>query len=465
MRKLLFPPTVPNSLPAFDSKETLRYYFKPSVTNSMSQIKHLQMVIVKLDTNKSILKGDNYPFEILFKNKSEIKEDSDRGFWYVDIPASIFPTPDVPYKIQIRLGETDIVGKNTSQLGEVLKDLNSMSEWSIVTMVMPITAPDFGIQSFEEGSENTVSSNGYEFNGFYRTKDSFSGETLMSYRYNLYLGSAEEDKKTWTFLYSSGEKFIGAHEQINMSYVFPLALEEGGEFVVTLTIKTKNLYTKTKKYTVHVLSNPALEMFNAINVVPNQEKGQMDISIKAKQILLKPTEGTTIEYIPDEPNHETYPQLKGTHAKIKGSVYDKGDFYLDAKNGVWICQLKAFFPTLKESLKQIIDNPTVEIRKNVIYMSDSDYFIKIKIGAMKVNLAYPTSRNLSPAPEWEYRFVVRKEVLRMERGKEHVILAQNKIIRKKSINPKQEYYFFIKEEQGSMNVDIKETYISSNEKI
>lgn len=465
MRKLLFPPIVPNSLPAFNQADSLRYYFKPSVVNTIKQIKHVQMTIVKLDTNKSILSTNDYPFDIIFMSSQQIKEDSARGFWYVEVPASIFPASDVPYKIQIRMGEADISGKSSAELGEVLKDLNAMSEWSIVTMVMPITPPSFGIQSFEEGEENRIPSNGHVFTGYYEPKDSLKKEVLTSYKYNIYLGSTSEDKSTWKLLSTSGEKFIGTNEKINMDYISPIALEQGGEFVVTLSIKTKNLYTKTKIYSVRSLANPALEMFNAILVSPNQEKAQMDVSIKAKQILLKPTPGTKVEYIVDEPNHETYPLLKGTHAKITGSVYDHGDFYLDSQDGVWICQFKSFFPNIKNSLKEIAKEPTIEIRKNVIYASDSEYFIKIKVGAMKINLAYPTTGNPSPAPEWEYRFVIRKEVLVSNRGKETVVLAQNKVVRKKNINPKQEYYFYIKEERGLMQVDIKETYLSTNSKI
>lgn len=114
MRKLLFPPIVPNSLPAFDKNQKLRYYFKPSIANSMSEIKHLQMSIVRLDTNGSILTDTNsYPYDVLFKKSSEIKEDTSKGFWYVDVPASIFPDSDTAYKVQIRLGETDISGMTT----------------------------------------------------------------------------------------------------------------------------------------------------------------------------------------------------------------------------------------------------------------------------------------------------------------------------------------------------------------
>ena len=465
MRKLLFPPIVPNSLPAFNKTESLKYYFKPSVVNNISQIQHLQMTIVRLDTNRSILNSNTYPFDIIFKNKSEIKEDSQKGFWYVESPASIFPSSDVPYKVQIRLGEEDINGMTSAQLGAVLKELNKMSEWSIVTMVLPVTIPDFGIESFTENSENRVVSTGHVFSGYYEPKDASKQETLSSFRYSLYTGEVS-DKSTWKLLSTSGDKLIGATDKVNLDYTFPVELKENGRFIVTMTVKSKNLYTKTKIYPIYSAAYPVLEMFNSIDVVPSSEEAQMDITIRAKQILMKSSSKSQLEYIKDEPGNSSYPNLTATHVKINGSVVSNNDMVLNSKDGKWICQFKAFFPSVKNSLAEIINNPTVEISQSTLVDNESEYFTKIKVGCMKVNLAYPISGKLNPSPEWEYRFIVRKEVLVKQNGVEQIILAQNKtVINSGSINPKQEFYFYIKENNGSMEVDVKKTYLSTNSKI
>ncbi len=465
MRKLLFPPIVPNSLPAFDKAKALRYYFKPSITNTIAQIKHLQMTIVRLDTNRSVLNSNTYPFDIIFKQKSEINEDTSKGFWYVDIDASIFPSADVPYKVQIRLGETDITGMTSAQLGAVTKELDKMSEWSIVTMVMPITVPEFGIQSFTEDVENRVVSTGHVFSGFYDPKDPNRQEVLNSYRYNIYTGTPS-NKSTWKLLSSSGDRFVGATDKINLDYTFPIELKENGRFILTMTVKSKNLYTETKVYQVYSAAYPVLEMFNSIDVIPNEEDAQMDITIRAKQILMKKEGGTLIEYINDEPGKEEYPNLTATHAKINGSLVSNNDIMLYSKGGKWVCQFKAFFPEVRESLKDIADNPMIEISQRTTLEEESEYFTRIKVGCMRANLAYPISSNKNPAPEWEYRFIVRKEVLIKKDGNEEVVLVQNKVIKNSgAINPKQEYYFFIKEDKGSMIVDVQKTYLSTNSKI
>ena len=120
------------------------------------------------------------------------------------------------------------------------------------------------------------------------------------------------------------------------------------------------------------------------------------------------------------------------------------------------------FPKYRKSLAEIVATPNIEISQ-ANQTGDNGLITKIKVGCMRINLAYPTTANPSPTAEWEYRFVVRKEVVVNSNGKEEVILAQNKVIRHSGfINSKHEYYFYIKEDIGSLYVDVKKTYLSTD---
>ncbi|MEG0775831.1 hypothetical protein, partial [Clostridium sp.] len=426
--KLLFPPIVPNSLPAFDKTKVLRYYFKPSSQNTMTQIKHLQMTIVRFDTNRTILNKNTYPFGIIFKKRNEIFEDTAKGYFYVDIPASLFPLSDSAYKIQIRVGEEDITQHNTNEkLGTWLKNpntLNKLSEWSIVTYAMPITIPSFGIQGFSTTERNNVFSTGYVFTGFYEPKDQLKKEVLSSYVYNLYTFVNKGDKNTWKLVESSGPKFAGIGNELNMEYSFSRELIEETSYIVTLSVQTKNLYTSTHQYEVHSTTYPVIELFNSIDINPNSEDASMDITIRAKQLLLKPTPGTTVEYVRDEPNVESYPNIKGTHAIIKGSVEEDRNLLLTAIDGKWVCQAKVMFSNIYENLRELYANPMILIEDDMTNLSESDYFSRIKIGAMRINLAYPITGNLNPSPIWEYRIIIRKEILSKNNSQEVVIASQ-----------------------------------------
>lgn len=466
MRKLLFPPIVPNSLPAFDKTANLRYYFKPSSANSMNQIQHVQMTIVKLDTNRTILDRNTYPYDVIFFSKSQIQYDESKNFYYVEVPNSIFPTSDLAYKVQIRLGEQDVAGKNVAELGAILKQLDSLSEWSIVSIVMPITAPDFGIQSFDTSQVNKVFSTGQVFSGYYTIMDALKKEILTSYKYNLYSFTSFDDKSTWKLLSSSGDKFIKTGDSVNMNFSFPVELIEKKEFIVVLSIKTKNLYTASKVYKIRSEAYPVLELFNSLDVEPNAEKAEMDITVRSKQILMKRYRGTTIKYIKDEPGNSQYPNLAATHAKINGTVYNNSDITASTIEGKWVCQGKLMFTQIKNSLKEIILSPTIELIQKPSFETESGYFIRVKIGCMKINLAYPTSGNLNPREQWEYRFIARKEAVIRVNNREIKIGDQTKIIKSSEpINPKQEYYFLVEEDNGSMNFNIQKTYLSSNQEI
>lgn len=465
--KTLFPPIVPSKLPAFDSTNSFRYFFKQSSANTMSQIEHLQMTLVRMDTNRSVLNPKEYPLDIIFKNKSEFSFDDKTGYYYIDINSNIFPEADAVYKVQIRFGEDNISSINKPEdLGSWLRDpktLNRLSEWSIVTYAMPIKKPDFGVQSFELNKINKIDSTGYVFTGYYEAKDKNKAENLVSYVFNLYSYVSKNDKRTWKLLSSSGEKKIGVYEKINISHLFSHELLENTKYLVSLSIKTKNLYTETKVYEVATDLYPVIEMFNTIDIEPNIEEAKMDIIVRARQVLLKPGKGTSVQFIVDEPGHEVEPNIQGTHAIINGSVYNSEDFIMSASGGVWICQFKAMFKDVWNSADDAISNAIIVLEDYAPYTDWSDYLTRVSVGAMKIDLAYPTSGNLNPSPEYEYRFVVRKEIMAKSNGVLKTILTQNKIIRQPLIEKQQEYYFYIKESNGLLEVDIKKTYKSKKE--
>ena len=81
--KTIYPPIVPNYLPAFDGvSEDLKFYFKPSMANSYDEIVSIQVSIVKMDTNRTVLNANEYPFDIMFISKSQIAYDDVKKYYY-----------------------------------------------------------------------------------------------------------------------------------------------------------------------------------------------------------------------------------------------------------------------------------------------------------------------------------------------------------------------------------------------
>lgn len=470
--KTIYPPIVPNLLPAFDgNSEDLKFYFKPSIANSFNQVESLQVSIVRMDTNRTVLNSNDYPYGMMFIPKENVAYDESKKYYYFTINKSIFTQLDTAYKIQIRIASTEASARpsdvKSPTMGQWLKDnLDFFSEWSIVTVAMPITAPDFGIQGLSETSITGINSSGYNFIGYYEPKDPTKSERLTFYQINLYTYTDFNNKNTWKLYSTGGDRTIGAYEKINISQVFDKDLLQSHNYVVTLTVRTKNLYAKTKSYRIEG-GYPILELFNTINTKPDRDEGKMEIVVNAKQILMKPNVGSSVSYISNDPDMQYYPYLKASHAIIEGTINSNDNFYMYSESDKWVIQTKVKIPAVNTDIKSVYDNPFIVVKYNAKNYNDMEYYTRIKFCAFKIDLnggyyLMDSQGNIAQQEsDWEYRIITRKEVVTKIDGKEKVVLGQNKIFRtKEAIVPQQEYYMFLKENQGLMEFVVQKTYKS-----
>lgn len=234
---------------------------------------------------------------------------------------------------------------------------------------------------------------------------------------------------------------------------------------MALSIRTKNLFTKTKYYKI-AAEYPILELFNTISAEDNKDEGLIELTINAKQILMYPTKDTTVEYIADDPAMSTQPYLTASHAIIKGSIYTNKNFTMISDNGKCIIQTKVKIDKVHTEINKVYDNPFVCVKYNTEKYGDVEYSTRIKLCALKVDLngGYTlmdaSGRITNQPPDYEYRIIARKEIVSRTGLTENVILSQNRIYRtKEEIVPQQEYYIFLKENEGLMSLDVQKTYM------
>lgn len=485
--KTIYPPIVPSYLPAFDGVTTnLKFYFKPSIANAYSEIKGIHVTIAKMDTNRSMLSRTDYPFDIMIIEPKDIQYDDVKKYYYFTIDRKIFTQLDTAYKIQIRAveskasampskpirpsGMSDDAWKNqlkswNTQMNQWLKDnLDYFSEWSVVTTVMPIKPPSFGIQGLDDGKVNAINSSGFVFTGYYNPQDINKAETLSMYRLDLFEYKNFDDKATWKLYATSGDKTIGAYEKPTINEVFDKDLEQGKDYVIAFSIKTKNLFTKTIYYKIRA-EYPVLELFNTISAVGNKDEGLIELTVNAKQILMSPSKGSTVEYIADDPAMSSEPYLTASHAVIKGDIYTNKNFTMIADEGKWIIQTKVKIDEVHTDIKKVYDNPFITVKYNTETYGDIEYSTRIKFCAFKIDLNgdYPLMQKdgtiVRQAKDYEYRIIARKEIVSRDGRQEQVLLSQNKIYRtKEEIVPQQEYYIFLKEDEGLMSLNVQKTY-------
>ena len=470
--KTIFPPQVPSFLPAFDEKgENPKFYFKPSIANTIKQITGLHLIISRQDTNASVLSDLKYPFGMIFVSMGrededalyKIKYDKEKDYYYFKIDKDIFPQPNVAYKIQIRA-----VGQTTTSLPSDIRkvkkwledNLDNFSEWSVVTTMMPITAPDFGLVGLSEEEVNNINSSGYNFVGYYTPKKGGEQELLHSYRLNLFECKDYDNRGSWKLCSTSGEKVIGIYEKVNIEQVFTRDLEQDKKYIVSLTIKSKNLYVKTKYYKL-LGAYPTIELFNSINLRPNRDEGKIKVDIQAKQILMELDGDSTIHYIKQDIGN-----VQGFdyhYAVINGSVSTNKNFAMNAEDDKWILQTRVAITHVHEDIEKAYNHPFITMTSKPPAPGEEKIFTRIKLLCYSLDLGgYPLMDEdgevKEQVPDWEYRIVARKEKVLIDRNeKEHIFNTQDRVYRtKKEIAPSNEYYIYLKEDRGLMDLEVME---------
>lgn len=235
----LFPPITQPSLPAFDKGKSLRFFYKPSPVNTIGQVQHIQLVLNYINKNASALQGQWKNVETMFIDVRS--SNIENGWYYFDIPGNEFPQSNEAYKIQIRFSSAAKPSTPTNQW--FLDNRPSFSEWSSVTVVMPIIPPTTGLQGMSEEIENTLNDNGYSFIGVYDSQ-----ETLQKYSIDVYTYTDFADRNSWRLLESSGDRRSGMYEETSINYTPKTNFIKEGKYIVVFKITTKNNFTIEKVY-------------------------------------------------------------------------------------------------------------------------------------------------------------------------------------------------------------------------
>ena len=205
--RVLYPPTIPSSLPAFlASNGILKIPISFSKFNNISDFSSAHISVVKKDTNMNVVNTSDdvvsgrYRQAGIILNVPVQSETVDgETSYYVEITANDLNSSVYGYsgwisgwfyKIQIRLSSVDYSGSGSQQSWLNLNASN-FSEWSTVCIVKSIGEINISIPSFDYTySSNTSASDTQIFGsnmvlvGQYSCED--TTETLAYYRVKLY---------------------------------------------------------------------------------------------------------------------------------------------------------------------------------------------------------------------------------------------------------------------------------------
>ena len=278
----LYPPVVPDTMPAFLNNGPCPIGFSIPIYNSIEDINKnlVQISIVDLNKNISALSENLYPSGIKITNMQSIE--GSYGYNYIVLinPSDLKNGFELNhfYKVQLRFTKKDVIKfeKITEENSWFENHLLDFSEWSKACVIKPISSPSLTLNNFSEVGQQTseimLSNPLIDVIGKITFESKEETEYLKSYNVKILDGETQE------VLFNSDDIYPIAKNEFN--YTLPYGLIDGNTYFLQLSYTTNNLYQNNKKFKFIVIEYYGTDTLNAaISTEPNPENGTIKIRI------------------------------------------------------------------------------------------------------------------------------------------------------------------------------------------
>lgn len=287
----LYPPQIATFMPAFARTQTTStgvvatdavVYYSLSPYNEVTSIKYIHVSVVDQKTNENALQNPN---GVLIKKFDPANDyDENVGMYRFVIPnSSIRQDPqsdsDEPspfkinqfYKVQLRFDLSNDFSADdtrpdnmtdTAEMGRYLiENRRNFSEWSSICLIRPIAEPEILLRNFDTSSSPRGYNKGIiPISGFLSFEDSSETETMAYYQLQVLDETAEN------VLMETDRIFTGMNfDQNDINYkldVQELDTDSSSDFVLRVTVTTKNQYVTHKDYTFQIVDFIEDEFFS-----------------------------------------------------------------------------------------------------------------------------------------------------------------------------------------------------------
>lgn len=408
----LYPPIMPDALPAFDRTGECRIYFSLSKYNSKSDIKSIQISFVNLRTNASALKPDLYPSGIKVTNAfNEVNDSTAQGDYryYVtvypdDLINNIFELNQF-YKIQLRFSK-QVAPSAGKELAEwIYQNRSSFSEWSKVCLIKGIDKPIISIHGFnstEDNQETILTDPLVDIVGELTYED--SGETEYLKSYNIKISQTENEN---VILFDSGEIVTNSYNPNEFNYQIAYEFLDGTNYTMIFTYTTNNMYSATLKYHFTIVQSNIVEGLNAdITAAADSENGRIKISLTAKDSTQEFIGNFTIRRTSSESNFHIWEDVK-TDFYEERAVLNYSWYDATVKSGVWYkyCAQRRNSNGDRSAIIQI-QKPVMCIFDD-IFLSAEGRQLKIKLNPSLNEFKYNVSQSQQVAIGSKFPFIKR----------------------------------------------------------
>lgn len=408
----LYPPIVPDSMPAFVRTKSCRIYFSLSVYNSAADIKNVQISVVNQRTNASALKTSSYPSGI--KIASLYYDPDVRGDYnyYVIINPSELTEGAFGlnqfYKVQLRFtskSATNPPSSGTALATWLYNNMQYFSEWSKVCLIKGIEQPHISIRGFddtENNQETVLTSPMVEVIGelTYLKNGTEEQEYLKSYNIKLYQANNMDN-----VLMQSEEVYTNPHNPNEFNYELSYDLLDGVNYVMALTYTTNNLYSETINYRFTVLQYGVDKLNANIFAIVDEENGRIRIDIISKDTQ-KFIGNLTIRRTSSESNFHKWEDVK-TVTYITGTELNYSWYDTTIQSGVWYkyCAQKRNAHGDRGTIIQI-DNPVICLLDD-IFLTRDDCQLKVRFNPTLSEFKYNVTESQQVTIGSQYPYIKR----------------------------------------------------------
>lgn len=299
----LYPPIMPNIIPAFIRNKTCKVYFSLSEYNTIKDIANVQVTLTNIKTNLTVFNTTKYPTGIKLTTLHYDNHIEGEYCYYINI----FPNDlkdgafqlNQYYKIQLRFTSVKAEPINISQNQAIatwlMNNMSFFSEWSQVCLLKGISQPILSINHLKENQTTILEAPLSIITGKLNFQEAAEQDHLTEYFIKIYRGDRTEKEG---LIFDSGiiHTNLKPTQENLITCSINCNFEPNKSYIIKINYTTKFLYNQEKNYNIKMSSRLSPNPFNIIiSTSPNSEEGYIHVKIKIntnsditkKKILLR----------------------------------------------------------------------------------------------------------------------------------------------------------------------------------
>ena len=279
----LYPPIIPDVIPAFIRSVTCKIHFSLSSFNQIKDIKNVQVTLINQKTNASAFKTNLYPSGIKITTIKQDQSVLDNYKYYIQIAPSdlvngVFQLNQF-YKVQLRFTSTEAADPPSTgtKLNTWLSDNKDyFSEWSIVCLIKGIEQPRISIQNFDLGGVTILQAPLTEIVGkMYYNNNVKEQEYLRSYNIKIYQDIISNNN----LIFTSNQIYTNSYNPNEINCEIKYDLLNDINYILVLNYTTKNLYTDTISFNFKINFQRSFLLDAITSFEADEDNGRIKISV------------------------------------------------------------------------------------------------------------------------------------------------------------------------------------------